>query len=101
MKEKKDIKELYPEFDNELIEELASIKGVSAYHSLSFKAMHIINKEMLTTEMNQIQVLHKIEMFDKNRKSLRVRKILNLMKKLFYLQLLKERIEKHLKSLMH
>ena len=64
---KKDIKELYPEFDNELIEELASIKGVSAYHSLSFKAMHMINKEMLTTEMNQIQVLHEIEVFDKNR----------------------------------
>ena len=71
---KKDIKELYPEFDNELIEELASIKGVSAYHSLSFKAMHIINKEMLTTEMNQIQVLHEIEMFDKNRKSLKGKK---------------------------
>ena len=71
---KKDIKELYPQFDNELIEELASIKGVSAYHSLSFKAMHIINKEMLTTEMNQIQVLHEIEMFDKNRKSLKGKK---------------------------
>ena len=71
---KKDIKELYPEFDNELIEELASVKGVSAYHSLSFKAMHIINKEMLTTEMNQIQVLHEIEMFDKNRKSLKGKK---------------------------
>ena len=74
MKEKKDIKELYPEFDNELIEELASIKGVSAYHSLSFKAMHMIDKEMLTTEMNQIQVLHEIEMFDKNRKSLKGKK---------------------------
>ena len=71
---KKDIKELYPRFDNELIGELASIKGVSAYHSLSFKAMHMINKEMLTTEMNQIQVLHEIEMFDKNRKSLKGKK---------------------------
>lgn len=71
---KKDIKELYSEFDNELIEELASIKGVSSYHSLSFKAMHMINKEMLTTEMNQIQVLHEIEMFDKNRKSLKGKK---------------------------
>lgn len=71
---KKDIKELYPEFDNELIEELASIKGVSAYHSLSFKAMNMINKEMFETEMNQIQVLHEIEMFDKNRKSLKGKK---------------------------
>ena len=31
----------------------------------------IINKEMLTTEMNQMQVLHKIEHYDKNRKSLK------------------------------
>lgn len=58
---KKDIKELYPQFDDDLIEGLASIKGVSAYHSLSFKAMHMINKEMLTTEMNQMQVLHEID----------------------------------------
>ena len=101
MKEKKDIKELYPQFDDDLIEGLASIKGVSAYHSLSFKAMHMINKEMLTTEMNQMQVLYEIDQYDKNRKSLKGKKISSLMKKLFYLQLLKERIEKHLKSLMH
>lgn len=71
---KKDIKELYPQFDDDLIEGLASIKGVSAYHSLSFKAMHMINKEMLTTEMNQMQVLHEIDQYDKNRKSLKGKK---------------------------
>ena len=71
---KKDIKELYPQFDDDLIEGLASIKGVSAYHSLSFKAMHMINKEMLTTEMNQMQVLYEIDQYDKNRKSLKGKK---------------------------
>lgn len=70
--ERKDtIKAMYPEFIDDLVCELASIKGVSGYHSLSFKAIHEINKEMLTTEMNQMQVLHKIELFDKNRKSLK------------------------------
>ena len=29
---------------------------------------HLINKEMLTTEMNQMQVLHEIDQYDKNRK---------------------------------
>lgn len=70
--ERKDaIKEMYLEFDDDLVHDLASIKGVSGYHSLSFKAMHEINKEMFTTEMNQMQVLHEIELFDKNRKSLK------------------------------
>lgn len=70
--ERKDtIKVMYPEFNDDLVCELASIKGVTGYHSLSFKAMHEINKEMLTTEMNQMQVLHEIELFDKNRKSLK------------------------------
>ena len=66
---KKDIKELYPEFDNELIEELASIKGVSAYHSLSFKALKLLNKELFESEMNQMQLLHELKLFDKNRVS--------------------------------
>ena len=36
--------------------------------------MHMINKEMLTTEMNQMQVLHEIDQYDKNRKSLKGKK---------------------------
>lgn len=56
---------MYLEFDDDLVHDLASIKGVSGYHSLSFKAMHEINKEMFTTEMNQMQVLHEIELLIK------------------------------------
>lgn len=63
------ISEKYPELNKELVHELATLKGVSGYHSLSFKAMHLINKEMMTTEMNQIQILHQFDLFDKNRKS--------------------------------
>lgn len=63
------ILEKYPELNKELVHELAGLKGISGYHSLSFKAMHLINKEMMTTEMNQIQILHQLNLFDKNRKS--------------------------------
>ncbi len=63
------ISEKYPELNKELVHELASLKGISGYHSLSFKAMHLINKEMMTTEMNQMQILHQFDLFDKNRKS--------------------------------
>lgn len=68
---KEKIKELYPDFSDELISDLASIKGVSGYHSLSFKAMNIINKELINTSMNQMEILHEIDLFDKNRKSLK------------------------------
>lgn len=36
---------------------LASISGVQGYHSLSYKALKMINEEMLKTEMNQMQIL--------------------------------------------
>lgn len=66
--------EKYNGFDKEMIHELACLTGVSGYHSLSFKAMHLINKEMLVTEMNQMQILHQLDLFDKNRVSLKGQK---------------------------
>ena len=68
------IKEMYPDFSSELINDLSSIKGVSGYHSLSFKAMHIITQELLNTSMNQMEILHEIDLFNKNRKSLKGKK---------------------------
>lgn len=59
----------YPNLNKDIVKEVSSMKGVSGYHSLSFKAMREINKEMLVTEMNQMQILHQLDMFDKNRKS--------------------------------
>ena len=58
---------------DQVIDICTKSKGIDE-RKKDIKAMHIINKEMLTTEMNQIQVLHKIEMFDKNRKSLKGKK---------------------------
>lgn len=63
------ILEQYPDFDKNMVKELASIKGISGYHSLSFKAMRELNKEMLVTEMNQMQLLYQMDKIDKNRKS--------------------------------
>ena len=57
------IQSSYPELDEMLIDELAKIKGITQYHSLSFKAMRLINEEMLTSEMNQMQVLHQLHLF--------------------------------------
>lgn len=59
----------YSNLDQNIVNEIASIKGVSGYHSLSFKAMREINKEMLVTENNQIQILYQLDKFDRNRKS--------------------------------
>ena len=68
------ILEQYPDFDKNMVKELASIKGISGYHSLSFKAMRELNKEMLVTEMNQMQLLYQMDKFDKNRKSTKEQK---------------------------
>lgn len=58
---------LFPGENKDLIAALASLKGISGYHSLSFKALRLLNNEMLKTEMNQMQVLHQLDMFDKYR----------------------------------
>ena len=68
------LKQVLPSLDTSIINDLASIKGVSGYHSLSLKAINLINEEMLKTEMNQMQVLHQLDMFDKNRPSLKGKK---------------------------
>lgn len=63
------IKEKYPFFNSDILQELASTKGISDYHSLSFKIIRELNTELLQTELNQRQLLHQLDMFDKHRKS--------------------------------
>lgn len=58
-----------PELPLDLVADLARIKGVTGYHSLGYKALRLINKEMLESDMNQMQVIHQLEMFDKYRPS--------------------------------
>lgn len=63
------IKELYPDLSNQLVTDLSQLKGITQYHSLSFKAMKLLNKEMMNSELNQMQLLHQLELFGKNRVS--------------------------------
>lgn len=54
-------------FSDELLNKLVLMNGVSGYHALSFKALRELNKELYTTDMNQMQILHQMNLFDKNR----------------------------------
>lgn len=68
---KERISELFINADipEELVLEVALMKGISGYHSLSYKAIEMLITEMLHSELNQMQLLHQLDLFDKNRKS--------------------------------
>lgn len=68
---KQSIHQIYSSLPDEVVNDLANMKGVSGYHSLSFKIMRELNIEMMKTELNQMQLLHQLEIYDKNRKSLK------------------------------
>lgn len=55
-------------------EALANIIGVTGYHSLSLKALRLLNKELYESSLNQMQLLHELKLFDANRKSYRGKK---------------------------
>lgn len=63
-----------PNMDSSIINDLAHLKGISGYHSLSFKALRLLNDEMIKTDMNQMQLLHQLDLYDKNRVSLKGQK---------------------------
>lgn len=67
-------KEQYPDLTEELINDLSVVKGISGYHSLSFKAMRLLNEEMIQSPLNQMQLLYELNLFDKNRKSMKGQK---------------------------
>lgn len=62
------------EYSNSVIEALAITTGFTGYHSLSFKAMRMLNEELYQTSMNQMQLLHELKLFDKNRASFKGKK---------------------------
>lgn len=66
---KKAIKQAYPDLNQKIVEACAMLKGMTQYHALSFKAMHIINEEMLRSPLNQMQVIHELHLFDQQRHS--------------------------------
>lgn len=55
-------------FDDETAKVIANISGITGYHSISFKAMDMIIPEMLETNDNQMQVLSRIGMINKEAK---------------------------------
>lgn len=83
------------------VDTLANTTGITGYHSLSFKALNLLNKELFESEMNQMQLLHELKLFDKNRVSHKGKRTLNQTQKLSYLQWQKRARMKLLRSLMH
>ena len=61
-------------FDEKLATDLASLKGISGTHALSLKALRLLNDEMIDSTKNQMQILHELELFDKNRMSFKGKK---------------------------
>lgn len=68
------IKKLDDNIDKDFAKALANARGINGYHSLSFKAMKMINEEMMKTNMNQIQILHSSNMVMPNKRNLRGKK---------------------------
>lgn len=60
------------------VDTLANTTGITGYHSLSFKALNLLNKELFESEMNQMQLLHELKLFDKNRVSHKGKKNIEL-----------------------
>ena len=52
-----------------VIHDLIGLTKFTGYHSLSLKAIRELNTELYKTSSNQMQLLHELEMFDKNRVS--------------------------------
>lgn len=52
-----------------LIQKLAMINDITGYHSLSFKALRLLNEELYKTSKNQMQLIHELELIENNRVS--------------------------------
>ncbi len=66
---KETLSKLDYDLSTSLIESLSLSTDFTGYHSLSFKAMKLLNEELFNTNLNQMQLLHQLQLFDKNRKS--------------------------------
>lgn len=53
----KQLKELNQNFNDELIKELSETNKFVGYHSLSLKAIYLLNKELYETDNNQMEIL--------------------------------------------
>lgn len=60
----KEIQVIIPCLSDFEIESIANIAGISQYHALSLKAIYELNNEMIATQDNQMQVLHRLKLAD-------------------------------------
>lgn len=58
----------------DLIDDISKLTKFKGYHSLSLKAIYELNEELYKTNYNQMQLLYEMELFDKNRISLKGKK---------------------------
>lgn len=73
--ERKDaLKELKWDLSDDIINSLSEVTGIVGYHSLSLKAIRELDSELYKTSLNQMQLLHELKMFDKNRPSYKGKK---------------------------
>lgn len=57
-----------------LADALANTTGVSGYHSLSLKALRLLNTELFESTLNQMQLLYELKLFGANKKSYKGKK---------------------------
>lgn len=75
IEERKDaLKELKWDLSDDIINSLSEVTGIVGYHSLSLKAIRELNNELYKTSLNQMQLLHELKMFGKNRHSYKGKK---------------------------
>ena len=63
---KEAIRKLDETIPEECVLKLAETTGITGYHSISLKAIYELNKELLVTEMNQMQLIHSMQLIKKD-----------------------------------
>lgn len=71
---KNEIATVNNKFTSSELDNIASISGISGYHSLSYKAIHLLNQELLNTEMNQMQIIQSSGLVESKEKHLKGKK---------------------------
>lgn len=69
------IKAIQPAINQVALDELSQLSGFTGTHALSFKAIYIMNEELLNSEMNQMQILHLSNKFEFTKKAIKGNKI--------------------------
>lgn len=63
---KEAITKLDDTLSSDVVSKLAETTGITGYHSISLKAIYELNKELLQTDMNQMQLIHSMNLIKKD-----------------------------------